>query len=146
MIRIQLVGGPTAILEVGGLRLVTDPTFDPSGDYPRPGAVPLVKLAPPAVTLDEVGRADAVLLSHDQHADNLDREGRAFLAKVPLTLTTPSGAARLAGYGIGVDGMAPWQHTDLPRAGREPSGSLPCPPGTGRRAASRSAARSPASC
>ena len=36
MVRIQAVGGPTAILEVGGLRLLTDPTFDPPGDYPRP--------------------------------------------------------------------------------------------------------------
>jgi L-ascorbate metabolism protein UlaG (beta-lactamase superfamily) len=120
MVRIQLVGGPTAVLEVGGLRLVTDPTFDPPGDYPRPGGSMLVKLAPPAVTLDEVGWADAVLLSHDQHADNLDRAGRIFLAKVPLTLTTSSGATRLAEDGITVRGMAPWQHIDLPRGGREP--------------------------
>jgi L-ascorbate metabolism protein UlaG (beta-lactamase superfamily) len=36
-------------------------------------------------------------------------------------LTEPSsGAARLAEDGIAVRGMAPWQHTDLPRAGREP--------------------------
>jgi L-ascorbate metabolism protein UlaG (beta-lactamase superfamily) len=120
MIRIQLIGGPTAVLEVGGLRLVTDPTFDPPGDYPRPGGSKLVKLAPPAVARDEVGWADAVLLSHDQHADNLDRAGRTFLAKVPLTLTTSSGAARLAEDGITVRGMVPWQHIDLPRAGREP--------------------------
>jgi L-ascorbate metabolism protein UlaG (beta-lactamase superfamily) len=120
MVRIQLVGGPTAVLEVGGLRLVTDPTFDPPGDYPRPGGSMLVKLAPPAVTVDEVGWAYAVLLSHDQHADNLDRAGRTFLGKVPLTLTTSSGATRLAEDGIAARGMAPWQHVDLPRAGREP--------------------------
>ena len=36
MVCIQAVGGPTAILELGGLRLLTDPTFDPPGDYPRP--------------------------------------------------------------------------------------------------------------
>ena len=30
---IQLVGGPTAILEYGGLRLLTDPTFSPPGTY-----------------------------------------------------------------------------------------------------------------
>jgi L-ascorbate metabolism protein UlaG (beta-lactamase superfamily) len=120
MVRIQLVGGPTAVLELGGLRLVTDPTFDPPGEYGRPGGPTLVKLAPPAVTLDDVGPADAVLLSHDQHADNLDRAGRAFLAKAPLTLTTSSGAGRLAEDGIGVRGLAPWQHADLPRDGREP--------------------------
>ncbi len=120
MVRVQLVGGPTAVLELGGLRLVTDPTFDPPGDYPRPDGAKLVKLASPAVTSDDVGPVDAVLLSHDQHADNLDQAGRAFLAKAPLTLTTSSGAQRLAEDGTGVRGLAPWQHVDLPRDGREP--------------------------
>lgn len=120
MVRIQLIGGPTAVLEVDGLRLVTDPTFDAPGEYHRPDGSKLVKLAPPAVTADEVGPVDAVLLSHDQHADNLDKAGRAYLAKVPLTLTTPSGAARLGEDGIGVRGLAPWQQVDLPRDGREP--------------------------
>ena len=95
MVLIQLIGGPTALLEVDGLRLVTDPTFDQPGDYPRPNAPTLVKLAGPAVAADEMARADVVLLSHDQHADNLDESGRAYLGQVPLTLTTPSGADRL---------------------------------------------------
>jgi L-ascorbate metabolism protein UlaG (beta-lactamase superfamily) len=120
VVLIQLIGGPTALLEVDGVRLVTDPTFDPPGDYPRPGAPTLVKLAGPSVAADEMARADVVLLSHDQHADNLDRTGRAYLGKVPLTLTTPSGAGRLAGDGITARGLAPWEHADLPRAGREP--------------------------
>jgi hypothetical protein len=29
----MLVGGPTAVIEVGGYRLLTDPTFDPPSDY-----------------------------------------------------------------------------------------------------------------
>lgn len=120
MVLIQLIGGPTALLEVDGLRLVTDPTFDPPGDYPRPNAPTLVKLAGPAVAAGEMARADVVLLSHDQHADNLDESGRAYLGQAPLTLTTPSGASRLAGDGITVRGMDPWEHVDLPRAGREP--------------------------
>jgi L-ascorbate metabolism protein UlaG (beta-lactamase superfamily) len=119
VVHIQLVGGPSAVIELDGLRLVTDPTFDPPGEYGRPGGPTLVKLAPPAVSLDDVGPVDAVLLSHDQHADNLDRAGRAFLAKAPLTLTTPTGASRLAEDGIGLRGLAPWQHVDLPRDGRE---------------------------
>lgn len=132
MVRIQAVGGPTAILEVGGLRLLTDPTFDPPGDYPRPDGPTLVKLASPALGPDDLGRVDAVLLSHDQHADNLDRSGRAYLARVPVTLTTPSGSARLtrdwaaagpAGNGQPAEpdgqpraqGLAPWDQVDLPR-------------------------------
>src|SRR3984957_18912441 len=75
MVSIQLVGGPTAVLDVGGLRLVTDPTFDSPGSYPVPDGPTLTKLAAPALTAAEIGRPDAVLLSHDQHADNLDRAG-----------------------------------------------------------------------
>jgi hypothetical protein len=33
-----------------------------------------------------------VLLSHDQHADNLDDGGRALLSTVPVVVTTASGA------------------------------------------------------
>jgi L-ascorbate metabolism protein UlaG (beta-lactamase superfamily) len=115
MMRIQAVGGPTAILEVGGLRLLTDPTFDPPGDYPRPNGPTLVKLAAPALGPDDLGEVDAVLLSHDQHADNLDRSGRAYLARVPLTLTTPSGSARLAADAVPARALAPWDRVDLAR-------------------------------
>ena len=31
-ITVHLVGGPTAVFEIGGVRLLTDPTFDPPGD------------------------------------------------------------------------------------------------------------------
>jgi len=53
-----------------------------------------------------------VLLSHDQHADNLDIGGRELLARVPLVLTTPSGAERLGGNSRPLDR---WQHVDLAR-------------------------------
>ena len=28
---LTLIGGPTVLIEVGGFRLLTDPTFDPAG-------------------------------------------------------------------------------------------------------------------
>jgi len=120
MVHITLVGGPTAVLEIGGLRLLTDPTFDSPGSYSRPDAPPLVKLTPPALGPDDLGRVDAVLLSHDQHSDNLDRSGRACLERVPLTLTTASGAARLAADGVAARGLAPWESADLARPGGQP--------------------------
>jgi L-ascorbate metabolism protein UlaG (beta-lactamase superfamily) len=92
---VTLIGGPTAILELGGLRLLTDPTFDPPGSYePRPG-VHLHKTLAPALTEGEIGEIDLVLLSHDHHKDNLDDAGREFLSQVPIVLTTVSGAERL---------------------------------------------------
>ena len=79
---IQLIGGPTALLTYGGLRILTDPTFDPPGDHPRPGSpVVLHKLTGPAAPAADVLPIDLVLLSHDHHADNLDPAGRAFLPR-----------------------------------------------------------------
>jgi L-ascorbate metabolism protein UlaG (beta-lactamase superfamily) len=43
---IRYVGGPTAVVEIGGVRLLTDPTFDPPGEYPI-GNRALKKLAGP---------------------------------------------------------------------------------------------------
>ena len=94
---VTLTGGPTAVLELGGVRLLVDPTFDPPGDYPLGGGRTLTKTAPPAVPATDVGPVDAVLLSHDQHPDNLDTAGRAALADAPLVLTTAAAAERLGG-------------------------------------------------
>nr|WP_201788909.1 MBL fold metallo-hydrolase [Amycolatopsis orientalis] len=110
---VQVFGGPTALIEYGGLRFLTDPTFDEPGHYPRPGGRPgLTKTAPPSTKRADLGPVDAVLLSHDEHPDNLDHSGRELLADVPLTLTTPSGAGRLGGT---AKGLAPWESVDLPR-------------------------------
>src|SRR3954471_17898940 len=82
VVSILSVGGPTALLELGGLRLLTDPTFDPAGSsYPTP-VYTLHKLTGPALTPDRLGTIDAVLLSHDHHFDNLDRAGRQLLGQV----------------------------------------------------------------
>ena len=111
-VHVRVLGGPTVLLEIGGLRLLTDPTFDAAGDYPfGPGRV-LTKTKDATVTPAEIGRIDAVLLSHDEHPDNLDTSGRAFLAQVPLVLTTVSGATRLSGP---ARGMAPWETHQLVR-------------------------------
>lgn len=93
---ITLVGGPTAVIRIAGLTLVTDPTFDSPGDH-EIGNRNLIKTSGPAVPAGELGPVDAVLLSHDQHPDNLDDEGRAFIETVPSVLTTGSAARRLGG-------------------------------------------------
>ncbi|HEX5899850.1 MAG TPA: MBL fold metallo-hydrolase [Solirubrobacteraceae bacterium] len=108
ILSVLLVGGPTAVLEYGGLRLLTDPTFDAPGEQ----AGGLTKLTGPAVSAEEVGPIDAVLLSHDQHSDNLDVSGRAFLARAGRTLTTTAGAERLGGNAVGLE---PWAALELER-------------------------------
>ncbi|MDG6105522.1 MBL fold metallo-hydrolase [Dactylosporangium aurantiacum] len=106
-------GGPTVVFGLGGRTFMTDPTFDPPGDYPL-GSRTLTKTAAAAGGPADAGPVDVVLLSHDQHPDNLDHAGRVFAASVPLVLSTPAAAARLGGPTRGLD---PWAHVDLPRPG-----------------------------
>ena len=108
-LRITLIGGPTALIEVDGFRFLTDPTFDAPGAYQLPH-VTLEKLSGPALGAEAIGEVDAVLLSHDQHADNLDHSGKAFLAKAKRVLTTVAGAKRLGGH---AEGLMPWATTEL---------------------------------
>lgn len=102
-VTLTLIGGPTAIIEYAGVRLLTDPTFDAPRSYD--GGIALHKLSGPALAADQVGEIDAVLLSHDQHPDNLDEAGRAFLPRAGAVLSTPEAAERVEG----VTGLAPWQ-------------------------------------
>ncbi|MBY8865748.1 MULTISPECIES: MBL fold metallo-hydrolase [Streptomyces] len=111
---VRVLGGPTALLEYGGLTFLTDPTFDGPGDHPLGNGRVLTKTAPAGAAPADLGNIDVVLLSHDQHPDNLDRSGRALLADVPLTLTTRGGADRLGGT---ARGLAPWDSTVLPVPG-----------------------------
>jgi L-ascorbate metabolism protein UlaG (beta-lactamase superfamily) len=110
-VRVQLIGGPTALIEVGGLRILTDPTFDPPGEHPS-GPRVLVKLTGPSVSPGDLGHVDLVLLSHDQHPDNLDGLGREFVRTAPLTVSTEAAAKRVDGE---VRGLAPWTHLTVPR-------------------------------
>jgi L-ascorbate metabolism protein UlaG (beta-lactamase superfamily) len=108
------IGGPTALLEFGGARFLTDPTFDAAGgDYPT-GPVTLRKLGGPAISAENIGSVDYVLLSHDHHADNLDRAGLELLSKAKHVITTKDGAARLGGKTIGLE---PWQSIDVSTEG-----------------------------
>jgi L-ascorbate metabolism protein UlaG (beta-lactamase superfamily) len=108
-LRITLIGGPTALIEIDGFRILTDPTFDAPGAYQLPH-VKLEKLSGPALEPGAIGKVDAVLLSHDQHADNLDHSGRDFLTMADRVLTTVAGAKRLGGR---AEGLAPWATTEL---------------------------------
>jgi L-ascorbate metabolism protein UlaG (beta-lactamase superfamily) len=105
----MVVGGPTTVLDLGGLRVVSDPTFDAPGPHGY-----LTKTAGPAVAEDDLGPVDLVLVSHDNHADNLDDRGRAMALAAPLVLTTRSGAGRLGPPAVGLE---PWAGHSVPRPG-----------------------------
>jgi L-ascorbate metabolism protein UlaG (beta-lactamase superfamily) len=100
------VGGPTAVLELGGVRLLTDPTFDAAPAEYATAAYVLRKTQSPAIAFDQLGPIDVVLLSHDHHLDNLDRSGRRVLDGAPVVLTTVAAAGRLGRRSLGLN---PWE-------------------------------------
>jgi L-ascorbate metabolism protein UlaG (beta-lactamase superfamily) len=104
---IQLVGGPTAILEYGGLRWLTDPALSPPGEYGG-----LTKLTGPALDVTAQDPIDVVLVSHHHHADNLDPAGQAFLPSAGRVLSTMDAQEALGGN---VLGMAPWDEVEIER-------------------------------
>jgi L-ascorbate metabolism protein UlaG (beta-lactamase superfamily) len=115
-VRITHIGGPTALIEIGGWRLLTDPTFDaPGRKYNFGWGTSSRKVAGPAIAAADLPPIDAVLLSHDHHDDNLDEAGRALLPQAGTIVTTTSGARRLRGA---ARGLGPWEITFLEAPGR----------------------------
>ena len=115
-VRITHIGGATALIEVEGWRLLTDPPFDPPGrTYSFGWGTGSRKLAGPAIEAADLEPIDAVLLTHDHHGDNLDPAGRALLPTAGVVVTTASGAERLGGT---TRGLEPWATTRLEAPGR----------------------------
>lgn len=115
--RVTRIGGPTALVEWDGWRILTDPTFDPPGrTYSFGFGTKSTKTTGPAIALDQLGRIDAVLLSHHHHADNLDDAGAELLERVTTVLTTRAGAQAIAHPDI--RGLAAGDSTTLHAEGR----------------------------
>lgn len=106
MLSLTYIGPPTALLELTGLRFLTDPGFDPAGTEYRAGSYVLTRTTGPALASDRLLPIDCVLLSHDHHFDNLDESGCKFLAQAGRTITTVEGAARLGRNAVG---LKPWE-------------------------------------
>lgn len=108
-IGIGVLGGPTTVVDLAGRRFVIDPTFDEPGERGF-----LIKATGPAVHPSDLGAVDVVLISHDEHLDNLDAEGRRFALGAPRILTNPGAAERL---GASAHGLAPWESIELAAVG-----------------------------
>jgi len=108
-IAVTYIGDPTVRLDVAGIRVLTDPTFDAGNTVYERATSTLTKLRGPALDPASVGPVDAVLLSHDHHFDNFDRAGRTLLASRTV-FTSPLGASRIGGAAVGLE---PWQTREL---------------------------------
>ncbi len=86
-----------------------DPTFDQPGPHDY-----LTKTAGPALAAAALGKIDVVLVSHDEHPDNFDQEGRQVALAAPLVLTHPGAARRLGPPALG---LKPFESFELPGEG-----------------------------
>lgn len=125
---VTYIGGPTALLEYAGLRIVTDPTFDMPRVYPDEGGAPLTKTQGPALSREQIGLVDLVLLSHHEHEDNLDYEGLELLATGVLTISTMKAGSDL--FGGGVVGLDSWESREVGAVTVTAVPALHGPPGT----------------
>jgi L-ascorbate metabolism protein UlaG (beta-lactamase superfamily) len=103
---LEWIGGPTALLERGGLRVLTDPMLGPRGDnaftlprHPSTGVLdaPVRRYtAPPAFSLAGV---NAIIVSHT-HNDHVDARAKEVLPKdLPLIVAAAGAEAmRQAGF------------------------------------------------
>src|SRR5258705_2865321 len=94
-VKITYLDTAMALIEIGSLRILTDPVLDEAGTTYDDGVISLEKNNAAAISPQEIGPIHAVLLSPDQHSDNLDTRGRQLLARASQNVTTPQAAQRL---------------------------------------------------
>jgi N-acyl-phosphatidylethanolamine-hydrolysing phospholipase D len=107
------VGHSTALLQVGGLNILTDPMFSERA-FPVQWLGPR-RIMPPAIQLESLPPLDVVLLTHS-HYDHFDKSSvkRLTLLQPNATWVAP---LKLGAYlrGFGVDNVVEldwWQHAD----------------------------------
>jgi L-ascorbate metabolism protein UlaG (beta-lactamase superfamily) len=113
MMEIAITHSTTAcvLIEIGSVRILTDPVFDSGSKWYRLGpAAWAQRFIGPAIDPKTLAPLDAVLLSHAHHLDNLDEAGRSLLPTARTVITEAHDAMSLTGN---VVGLLPWQETTI---------------------------------
>jgi len=98
------------ILDINDYRILTDPVLGGAGKLHHFGYGAISrKISNPAFKVEEIGPIDLVLLSHHQHPDNFDVEGKRLTRNVPLVISTRKAAKKLSNA-VGLD---PWQTYEI---------------------------------
>lgn len=121
---IQWLGGPTALIERGELKVITDPMLGARGPaafvlpkHPSTGApnAPIARyLAPPPYSLDGL---DAILISHT-HNDHVDARARELLPKQLPLVVAAAGAELMRAAGFQDVRGLDWGESTTIRAGQ----------------------------
>ena len=96
------VGTATVLIELPGLTLLTDPVLGGPCTCHFGFGMRSRHLRGPYVARASLPPIDVALVSHDQHEDNLDVEGRAVLRGAREVITTRAAAGRLGRPAIGL--------------------------------------------
>ena len=115
-LRVTWLGHSTVLLEIDGLRVLTDPVW---GERASPVAFFGPKrFQPVPVSIDALPALDAIVISHD-HYDHLDYPSVRALAKLGVPFITSLGVgARLEAWGVPAERIVEldwWESTTLPR-------------------------------
>jgi L-ascorbate metabolism protein UlaG (beta-lactamase superfamily) len=119
--RLTFVGTATVVLELGGLRILTDPNFLHQGDHAPLGyGLRSRRLTDPALELGEVLPVDLVVLSH-HHGDHFDQVAADGIPDDTPIISTPHACRKLARQGFtNTWPLERWAH----QAVRFPGGDL----------------------
>lgn len=97
------------LIEIGDIKILTDPVLDKAGKLYHHGYGAFSrKTGNPnfdSITLEGV---NLILLSHPQHKDNFDKQGREFAKSVPLILSTQ----KIQKSYTNGKGLKPWESFD----------------------------------
>jgi L-ascorbate metabolism protein UlaG (beta-lactamase superfamily) len=108
----------TALLAIDDVVFLTDPAFCPAHtEFPITPDFSIKTSVDAALSLAQLPAIDAVLLSHEDHPDNLDDEGRKLLDGRNV-FTTPDGAKNLAPRPA-VRGLKDWETTEVTLQGKK---------------------------
>lgn len=93
------IGTATALLQIDNVTFLTDPLFATAGTEWDLTVVQLKVTQDPAIKPEDLPEIDAVLLSHEDHPDNLDEVGRKVLEGKKV-FTTKDGAKNIGDKAI----------------------------------------------
>ncbi len=129
-LRVTWLGHSTVLLEIEGHRILTDPVW---GERTSPFSF----LGPqrwyePLISLDELPKIDAVLISHD-HYDHLDQPTIEALKDLPAPFIAPLGVgAHLAYWGVPAERIREMDWWETTKVGRLTIAATPARHASGR--------------